>query len=293
MSNALKDTKKGDRASRAIEEFLSPNSGVHGVLFYGSENASILEKANALAQGWLCLNVKNGKACGECRSCVAFARGTHVDLRHVTPTGPSRIIKIYHIVRRPIEEIRTEDKDQWDSSLETFFRTPPLMAGRKVALLEDADRMNEPAANSLLKMLEEPHPYAKLILTTTSLRSLLPTVISRCLTIPVESDLQNDILTESARAIRNIAQKVGTAKRAMALRLAEEFADACSALKDEDEQGARAAQAKGLVELAQALLASFPERPDRAQAAIEAHRRIVGNGQSGVVLNWLFAHITG
>ena len=287
MSSALKDTKKADRASRAIEEFLSPTSGVHGVLFYGSENAPLLEKANTLAQGWLCLNLRNGKACGECRSCQSFARGTHVDMRTIMPQPPSRLINMEWI-RKP-DDLR---EDEADVSIQTFFRTLPLAGPRKIAIIQDADRMNERAQHALLKTLEEPHDYARLILTTTSLSILLPTVISRCVTISVETDLQRESPTESAKSIRSIAHQVGTANKIMALRLAEDFAEACAAIKDEDEQGARAAQAKGLVELAQALLASFPERPDRAQAAIEAHRRIVGNGQSGVVLDWLFAQIT-
>ena len=92
----------------------------------------------------------------------------------------------------------------------------PLAGPRKIAVIQHADRMNDRAEHALLKMLEEPHPYAKLILTTHSLRTLLPTVISRCVTIPVELRELQESLTETARAIRDIARKVGTMDRAMA-----------------------------------------------------------------------------
>src|SRR5437588_779045 len=105
--------------------------------------------------------------CDECRSCLAFLKNNHVDVRRISPAGPSRITKVEKIASRQPRPGET------DASLELFFRTPPLLAKRKVAVIQDAERMNGPAANAILKMLEEPHPYAKLILATNSLRSVI------------------------------------------------------------------------------------------------------------------------
>ncbi len=71
-------------------------------------------------------------ACGECPSCRKFDSGNHPDVVIIRPVGP--------FFR--IGEVRTL-QDQMG------FR--PLEGGRRVFLILEADRMNEPAANALLK----------------------------------------------------------------------------------------------------------------------------------------------
>ncbi len=64
-----------------------------------------------------------------------------------------------------------------------FLGRPPMEASRSVVVLEDADTMNDAAANSLLKTLEEPG-QATVILIARGVESLLPTLVSRCQRIP-------------------------------------------------------------------------------------------------------------
>lgn len=52
-------------------------------------------------------------------------------------------------------------------------------SARKVVIVENADRMQDASANSLLTLLEEPPAAAHLILTTTRRGSLIPTILSR------------------------------------------------------------------------------------------------------------------
>lgn len=67
-----------------------------------------------------------------------------------------------------------------------FLVQTPQAAGRKIAVIEDADRMNVNAANALLKSLEEPPPESFIALSTTAPEQLLPTVRSRCQQIHVK-----------------------------------------------------------------------------------------------------------
>jgi DNA polymerase-3 subunit delta' len=60
----------------------------------------------------------------------------------------------------------------------------PFEADRRVYLILDADRMNEDAADALLKDLEEPPPYALIVLVATELGPLPPTILSRCQLVP-------------------------------------------------------------------------------------------------------------
>jgi DNA polymerase-3 subunit delta' len=60
----------------------------------------------------------------------------------------------------------------------------PFEAERRVYLVLDAQRMNEDAADALLKDLEEPPPYAVIVLVASELGSLPPTILSRCQLVP-------------------------------------------------------------------------------------------------------------
>ncbi len=64
-----------------------------------------------------------------------------------------------------------------------FLSRPPLEADRSIVIIDQAETMAEPAANALLKTLEEPG-RATLILLAPSADSLLPTLVSRCQKIP-------------------------------------------------------------------------------------------------------------
>lgn len=266
---------------------LQPEVGVHAVLFYGAESAPILETAESLAKGWLCLTPKSEDACGECRSCNAFERGNQVDYKKIVPKGASAIIKISAISPR-----QAEPGDDPEPSLQEFFRTAPLFGNRKVAVIVDADRMNSSAANSLLKMLEEPHPYAKIILTTTALGEILPTVLSRCVNVPVPMGHEPPEQSPAEQLTHQIASDVAGSAPADALTLAERLRQASELFQTEKNVGARNAHALALLSLASGLLTRYPNRPDWAQAAIEAHRRVLGNANATLVFDSLFARLT-
>jgi DNA polymerase III delta prime subunit len=68
-------------------------------------------------------------------------------------------------------------------SVREFFRVGPTQANAKVVLFERAERMNGDAQNALLKVLEEPPAFARIILVAEGSDKLLPTIRSRCLLI--------------------------------------------------------------------------------------------------------------
>lgn len=69
----------------------------------------------------------------------------------------------------PIEHIRKA----------SFWARMKSSDGKKVLIIENADRMNESARNALLKILEEPPADAVFILTTSSRGAVMPTILSR------------------------------------------------------------------------------------------------------------------
>lgn len=74
-----------------------------------------------------------------------------------------------------------------------FLVQTPQAAPRKIAVIEEADRMNVNAANALLKSLEEPPPESFIALSTSAPERLLPTVRSRCQEIRVRRGSDDEV----------------------------------------------------------------------------------------------------
>ena len=69
-----------------------------------------------------------------------------------------------------------------------FLSQKPSLPGQRAVLIENFEDMSRNAANSILKVLEEPPLDSILILTTTKLLSIIPTIRSRCIKIRVNSE---------------------------------------------------------------------------------------------------------
>ena len=101
-------------------------------------------------------------ACGVCGACQRIARGVHADVIVIEP-GETGSIKV-DVVRSALDQ--------------TAFR--PFEGRRRVVIIDDADRLVQPAQNALLKTLEEPPPASVFLLVTSRPHLLLATVRSRC-----------------------------------------------------------------------------------------------------------------
>jgi DNA polymerase III subunit delta' len=88
----------------------------------------------------------------------------------------------------------------------------PIEGERKVVMLLDADRLNEPAANKLLKTIEEPPPRTHLILVTDTPDALLDTVRSRCARIDLDP-LSEDTIRAALEADGTAAESAALAAR--------------------------------------------------------------------------------
>lgn len=74
------------------------------------------------------------------------------------------------------EEIKIENLRE----LLRWLHLKPMSGGAKLAIITNADKIKPESANTLLKTLEEPPEYAKIILTTLDEQKILPTIQSRC-----------------------------------------------------------------------------------------------------------------
>ena len=166
---------------RELKTLLAEGRLPHALLFVGKEGIGKKLVGQILAAAILC--GRAGEPCGRCDNCRAMAAGAHPDYYELLPEvrgKSSRIIRI--------EAIR---------EMQTAVSRSAVQAGQRVVLIDDADTMNEPAANSLLKTLEEPEGQVTFILIAKDRSSLLDTIVSRCMPVAFgalePADLQQEL----------------------------------------------------------------------------------------------------
>lgn len=146
----------------------------HAYAFVGPAGIGKRRFAVELAKCLLCERHTDADldSCGECASCQQVAALTHPDLITVSPPEGKSLL--------PIGLIVGEDEERGKAGLCHDLSLKPMSSRRRVAIIDQADWMNDEAANALLKTLEEPPPNSVLILIAASADGLLPTIRSRC-----------------------------------------------------------------------------------------------------------------
>ncbi|HEY1815614.1 MAG TPA: hypothetical protein VGG74_24870 [Kofleriaceae bacterium] len=144
---------------RAIEVGRVP----HAYLFSGPPGAPMVDTALALAMALNC-KVAPGEGCSDCDACAKIIAGIHPDVVTLVREGAANIV--------PIESVRNQ--------VIARLGLPPHEADMRVFIVEEATAMAPPAANALLKTLEEPPSRTSFVLCTTAPEQLLPTIRSRC-----------------------------------------------------------------------------------------------------------------
>lgn len=187
----------GETVTR-IREMIGRGRFPHAVIIAGPEGAGKYALAQMVAKALNCLEQPQSDGlpdfCGRCSNCTRIANAddldarfaeavetreamreadkrearimiqTHPEVLIVPPDPPQMLIKVGQ-VRQVIDSV--------------FYK--PVEARHKIVIFTESSFMKE-AANSLLKVLEEPPEYANLILLTTNPGELLPTIRSRCVT---------------------------------------------------------------------------------------------------------------
>lgn len=134
------------------------------LLLSGSNDLNLGTVADELAQAMVC--EANAQAaslqprCGKCRACRLTRAGNHPDVLHLTTTNATWTIKDMRQITRAV--------------------VLTASGHRRVVIIEAIEKVSVPAANALLKSLEEPRSSTSFILTTRWPSRLLPTILSRC-----------------------------------------------------------------------------------------------------------------
>lgn len=212
---AFKDIAGNVRVRRILKLALERGRVPNSLIFGGPDGVGKSDMALTLAKTLNCRTLTTD-SCDECPSCRAIDSGTHPDV--MVLTAEVRDVKI--------EQTRL---------LKQMAYLRPMIGKRRVFIIEEAENLNEPSANSLLKVLEEPPDFTHIILVTASPHRLVPTIRSRCQTLafsPIGREEIEEILIdrefspEQARILALLVE--GNLERALDLEW-----DAVRALKDE------------------------------------------------------------
>jgi DNA polymerase-3 subunit delta' len=178
-----------DKILSLLDYSLKTNTIAHAYLLAGPPHVGKRTLAINVAQALNCDGPE--LPCGQCRSCQRILKGKHAD---VTPIGLDSKTEI------GIDDIR---------GLQRLANLPPYEGKCKVFIIDDAEYLSTEAANSLLKILEEPPPRVVWLLLAAEEERLLPTIISRCQRLelkPVPSERVHEILVNSYNVDANKAK---------------------------------------------------------------------------------------
>jgi len=198
--NILKKTIENDKLASAY-------------LFYGPEGLGKWVLALELAKALNCES-KDLIPCQACSNCVKIAKLSHPDVVLVFPI-PSTKKEEENLRQKYLAKFREEKikepyalvefeknaliskETMYDLKIEISRR--PFEVKKKVVIINQAEQMKPDTVNTFLKVLEEPPPYAILILPTSQPERLLPTVLSRCQKIrftPIKAELVQEELVK-------------------------------------------------------------------------------------------------
>lgn len=169
--------------TRAVKSQRMP----HAFLFHGPEGVGKEAVAYEVAKAQFCQ--EDEIYCGACRDCIRVSQLSHPDLIVVYPAPKQPKNEELQAVTQSIVKNPYYRAMPWANPFilidvirgikKTVSMTSYENKGRVIIFL-DAHRMTTEAANSLLKILEEPLGKTMLILVSSQMNSLLPTIVSRC-----------------------------------------------------------------------------------------------------------------
>ena len=164
---SFKDIIGNTEVKKYLSNSIKQNNILHSYLFLGTDGIGKKLVAKEFAKKILCQSDLQGEDCN-CKSCACFEGNNHPDFIILNEDGESiKVEEIRYIAEKVIEK--------------------PIVSSKKVYIINDCDKMTEPAQNSLLKTLEEPPEFAVIILISSNENLILNTIKSRCMSIKFQN----------------------------------------------------------------------------------------------------------
>ena len=206
-----------------LRNMVDSNRVPHAILFTEKPGYGALHVALATISYMFCNNRSNGDSCGKCNQCSKTGKLVHPDLHFTFPINTSTLVgkdkradieEFYPIWRNLVKENPWFSEQELYNTLgienkfgnisvneaNSIMRKLSLSSyegGIKVMLVMFPERMNQEAANKLLKSLEEPQPDTYYFMISHNPNKIISTILSRCRIMelhPIEEEILQQML---------------------------------------------------------------------------------------------------
>ena len=187
-----------EKLRREVDEGHIP----HAQLFCGPSGVGKLALALAYARYLCCTDRKDGEACGHCQSCKQWDQLMHPDVHFMFPIVSSEKKKkticadyltewrellmnsSYFSYSQWLDAIDAENSQaliyaKESDEITKTLSLKPIQGDFKITIIWLPEKMNEPCANKMLKLLEEPPERTIFLLCSEEPERMLPTILSR------------------------------------------------------------------------------------------------------------------
>lgn len=213
----FKDIVGQEQLKEHLQNAIRLNKVSHAYIINGERNAGKEFIAKTFAMALQCENnhgEEETEPCEECHSCKQAMSGNHPDIIFISHEKPNSI---------GVDDIR--------SQINGDVAIKPYSGPKKIYIINEGEKMTVQAQNALLKTLEEPPEYAVILILTSNVSTLLPTILSRCVVLnmrPVKDQQIKDFLMENMqipdyKADICVAFARGNVGKARLLAKSEEF----------------------------------------------------------------------
>ncbi len=161
-----------------LQNAITSNKVSHAYILHGEEGMGKKLLASVFAKTLQC-EEKGIIPCNHCKSCMQADSSNHPDIIRVT----------HEKLSIGVDDIRIQ--------VNADIHVKPYNSPYKIYIIDDADKLTEQAQNALLKTIEEPPEYAVILLLTSNIGVLLPTILSRCVLLnlkPVDKQAIREFL---------------------------------------------------------------------------------------------------
>lgn len=196
-----------------LQNAISTNKVSHAYIINGERSSGKEFIARIFAMTLQCEKGET-EPCGECHSCKQAMSNNQPDIIYIGHEKPNTI---------GVEDIRGQ--------INNDIGIKPYSSPRKIYIMNEGEKMTVQAQNALLKTLEEPPEYAVILILTTNVEALLPTILSRCVVLnmkpvpdaKVKKYLMEELSVPDYKANICVAFARGNIGKAKLLASSEEF----------------------------------------------------------------------
>lgn len=296
-----------ERSLHYLREGLKTERLSPSLMFVGPDGVGKRLTALELAKCFTCRAPEKGDdlpRCGACESCRRVEEGNHLDVFVLDRRSQAAIVN-----EKP--ETQNAVKIEAVRHLDKFLRLRPSESRRRIAIVDDAQKMTNESANALLKVLEEPPFQAQIVLCAVDEHSLPSTIRSRCAVLyfrpvaegPLSEWLEKKFALTAERAAEIADRSGGSFSKALELKEEEapepldlstydigEFFELLlkTNFRKEGRRQAEAAATKLIEDAERKLRDGDLSQRARLEAMLEARRRMDRNVSPRLALEALF-----